>query len=410
MRTIKYFSTILLLLTLHISCSTDDNLKYESPKRANEFTNFTFNNTNQTIDSEITITIESGDYQSTEVHFVDEIGVPYTPPKTEPSEGETIDDLDNVLIPTITATENNNLEYKIEVHKLRPEDQAFSTIEDFLVEIKVVTNNGTELTGYRRIYFNDIEYTIDNEYLFIGDGANIEFTPLKYTEIEITLMDEAGVPSVIDENEIVTINEIDDTNFTISATEPTEQLIEVKLTNENGDEFTSNHLIHFYAHGTVDYYKTVEGIELGVDTTEKLTLIHGAPVEEDKLTSEDGLTERWQYLSDGIGFEVNAQTQIIEKVYYYSTSYEDYPAGSPYVIEEDLKYKMGVMKAKHPKNGIDADPTENGTIKEATSDGDGGFNVDGVYYFDFENIGRFIYISDSKDNVNTAFVVQVIIG
>lgn len=409
MRTIKYFSAILLLLTLHISCSTDHDLKYESPNKGNEFTDFTIDNIYQTIASEITITIESGDYQSTEVNFVDEIGVPYTPPKTEPGEGENANDLDNVLIPTITATENNNLEYKISATKLRPEDKAFSSIEDFLVEIKVVNNNGKEFVGYRRIYFNDIEYTLDNEYTFIEKGVNIEFIPLKYTEIEITLMDEAGVPAVIDGNEIVTINEVDDKNFTISATEPTEQLIEVKLTNENGDEFTSNHLLHFYAHGTLDYYKTVEGIELGLDTTEKLKLIHGSPVEEDKIISEDGLTERWQYLSDGIGFEVNTQTQVIEKVYYYSTLYEDYPANSPHVIQEDLQFAMGVLKGKHPVNNIEIVPT-NGTIKEATSDGNGGFNADGVYYFDFENIGRFIYISDSIDNYKTQLIVQVIIG
>ena len=48
--------------------------------------------------------------------------------------------------------------------------------------------------------------------------------------------------------------------------------------------------------------------------------MHGNP---ENITDEvDGLIT-WQYLTDGIGFEVNATTDIIEKVYLYSTSYSN---------------------------------------------------------------------------------------
>lgn len=171
MKTTKYISAILLLF-LSISCSTDYYDKYESPEIPNLFTGYTFDSETQSIDSEITVTIQPGDYQSISVSFVDEIGVPYTPPKTEPNEGENADDLDNVIIPTITATENNNLEYKISATKLRLNEKAISDTESFLVEIKVVDNNGVELTGYNRIYFSDVEYVFNPEISFDETGGN----------------------------------------------------------------------------------------------------------------------------------------------------------------------------------------------------------------------------------------------
>ena len=171
MKTTKYISAILLLF-LSISCSTDFYDKYESTEIPNQFTGFTFDSIAQSIENEIIVTIQSGDYQSISVSFVDEIGVPYTPPKTEPSEGENADDLDNVIIPTITATDNNNLEYKISATKLILNKKALLDVESFLVEIKVVNTSGVELTGYRRIYFSDVEYIFNPEIAFNETGDN----------------------------------------------------------------------------------------------------------------------------------------------------------------------------------------------------------------------------------------------
>ncbi|WP_139957659.1 hypothetical protein [Flavicella sediminum] len=411
MRASNYFSAILLFLTIHISCTADHDLKYESPTE-NLFTDFTIDNNVQFTHTAINLSIESSNYETIEVTFVDQIGVPYTPPKTEPEDGESLEDLANVFIPSITKIDDLN--YSISGTKLRPDEFLYTSSVEFLVQIKVTDTSGKERIGARKIYFQQddtefIQYKLDNEHSFIGDENNINFTTDTYSEIAITLMDEEGVPSVPGDADLVTLEKINDLKFTISATQPTEQLIEIAITTASGVDLVEYRTVHFYAHGTVDNYKTLEGIELGVDTTEKLLLIHGTPVQEDKLTSEDGLTERWQYLSDGIGFEVNTQTQIIEKIYYYSTLYEDYPASSPHLIEEGLKYKMEVMKAKHPVNNIDITPT-NGTLQEATPDGNGGFNEDGVYYFDFENIGRFIYTSGSIGDYKNKFVVQVIIG
>jgi len=157
-------------------------------------------------------------------------------------------------------------------------------------------------------------------------------------------------------------------------------------------------------YGTVDF-KTVEGIEIGVDTSIELEALHGEPEE---ITSEaDGIV-RWQYLSEGIGFGVNTTTDIIDKVYLYSDAYEDYTTNYPRVLEENLQYAFGVLKAKHPSLNIeDADgnnwPYTAETLIEATN-GD----VNGVYSFNFENIGRFIFISDSIDNIE-GFVVQIIL-
>lgn len=165
MKTIKYIPFILLVL-LSISCTTDADSKYESPEIPNQFKDFTFDSTTQSIDNEITVTIQPGDYKSISAKFVDEIGVPYTPPKTEPNAGENANDLVNVIIPTITATDNNNLEYKISATKLKLNKESFLNIQSFLVEIKVVTNSGVELTGYRRIYFSDVQYIFNPEILF----------------------------------------------------------------------------------------------------------------------------------------------------------------------------------------------------------------------------------------------------
>jgi hypothetical protein len=156
-------------------------------------------------------------------------------------------------------------------------------------------------------------------------------------------------------------------------------------------------------YATIDDYKTVEGIELEVDTTKDLRLTHGNP---ENITDEvDGLIT-WQYLSDGIGFEVNATTDIIEKVYLYSTLYQDYSNNYTYQIQEDLAgMLLGTMKVIQIVDNVDNTIIPaNGIIQEAT-----GGEVNGVYYYDYEGIGRFIYISDSIDN-KEGLVVQVVIG
>ena len=156
--------------------------------------------------------------------------------------------------------------------------------------------------------------------------------------------------------------------------------------------------------GTVDF-KTVEGIEIGVDTSVELEALHGEPEE---ITEEaDGIV-RWQYLSEGIGFGVNTTTDIIDKIYLYSDLYEGYTTSYPRALEENLQYAFGALKAKHPTLKIkDAEgnswPYTAETLVEATNG-----EENGVYSFNFENIGRFIFISDSIDNME-GFVVQIVL-
>jgi len=157
-------------------------------------------------------------------------------------------------------------------------------------------------------------------------------------------------------------------------------------------------------YGTVDF-KTVEGIEIGVDTSVELEALHGEP--EEITQAVDGLV-RWQYLSEGIGFGVNTTTNVIDKVYLYSDSYEGYTMSYPRPLEEELQYAFGTLKAKHPTLRIDdADgndwPYVTQTLVEATNG-----EANGVYSFNFENLGRFIFISDSIDN-KEGFVVQIIL-
>lgn len=157
-------------------------------------------------------------------------------------------------------------------------------------------------------------------------------------------------------------------------------------------------------YGTVDF-KTVEGIEIGVDTSVDLEALHGEP--EEITQAVDGLV-RWQYLSEGIGFGVNTTTDIIDKIYLYSDLYEGYTTSYPRALEEELQYAFGTLKAKHPTLRIDdADgnnwPYVTETLVEATNG-----QENGVYSFNFENIGRFIFISDSIDNTE-GFVVQIIL-
>ncbi|MFD1016052.1 hypothetical protein [Winogradskyella rapida] len=157
-------------------------------------------------------------------------------------------------------------------------------------------------------------------------------------------------------------------------------------------------------YGTVDF-KTVEGIEIGVDTSVELEALHGTP--EEITQAVDGIV-RWQYLSEGIGFGVNTTTNIIDKIYLYSDLYEGYTTNYPRPLEEELQYAFGTLKAKHPTLRIDdADgnnwPYVTETLIEATNG-----EANGVYSFNFENLGRFIFISDSIDN-KEGFVVQIIL-
>ncbi|WP_055444463.1 hypothetical protein [Lacinutrix himadriensis] len=157
-------------------------------------------------------------------------------------------------------------------------------------------------------------------------------------------------------------------------------------------------------YGTIDF-KTVEGIEIGVDTSVELEALHGEP---EVITAEvDGIV-RWQYLSEGIGFGVNTTTDIIDKIYLYSDLYEDYTTSYPRALEENLQYAFGVLKAKHPTLRItDANGNSWPYVAETLIAATNGA-VNGVYSYNFENLGRFIFISDSIDNME-GFVVQIIL-
>jgi len=70
---------------------------------------------------------------------------------------------------------------------------------------------------------------------------------------------------------------------------------------------------------------------------------------------------------------------------------------------------MGTVKMKHTTKSYGKKFIK-GTISEPTLNEDNEKNLDGVYYYYFENIGTFIYFSDGEETVINQLVVQFISG
>lgn len=116
----------------------------------------------------------------------------------------------------------------------------------------------------------------------------------------------------------VTISAIDNTTYTVNTTEAKDIRINLTFTK---DDFTETATIDlsFFEHGVINYH-TVEGIEIDVDTSDKLTSLLGEP---NLMESNNDQTEmRWHYFDLGLRFEVINETNLVTEVRIYGDEFD----------------------------------------------------------------------------------------
>ncbi|WP_424001193.1 hypothetical protein [Maribacter sp. IgM3_T14_3] len=141
------------------------------------------------------------------------------------------------------------------------------------------------------------------------DSENLETNPIIITSIdsskELAFTEEEIIVSIDAEGYLnievtsntnnVTVNKINSTTYTLSATVATEVTIQITLTSENFTEVKNVDYI-FFEHGVIDF-KVVEGLTLDKDSPVRVRELHGDP--DYILTIEDKNEEVWHYFNKG---------------------------------------------------------------------------------------------------------------
>jgi len=112
------------------------------------------------------------------------------------------------------------------------------------------------------IIINNIESS--KEFAFIEDTITVNIEASGQTNIEVT-----------NDNNNIIVTKVNENTFEVNAIERENIRLEFMLTNENNAE-TSSVDINFLEHGVINN-KIVEGIEIDVDQSEKLTAVLGEP-------------------------------------------------------------------------------------------------------------------------------------
>lgn len=270
------------------------------------------------------------------------------------------------------------------------------------------------------LYVSDVEnkftaFSVDNNYQFADDTINL-IVEEGYSNIEVVPVDSMAT------TDFILINEIDDLNYTISLTEEIEanELIRIKATDTDGNEFTGYSRIFFHEHGTKDDFVTVEGIVIGTDTHRKITALHGEPediyIRETSIetnVNEDGDQETvytqgieiWNYFSKGLTFTIDSRTEKVTDILVYGIE------GT--ILRDDVSYDV-VPYAYELDEGLSKFDTSEGVLMDEiiAKYGDGyeaieGSNTNHIYAYD--NL-IFTFSSDNVDEYQGKRVLRVAVS
>lgn len=238
------------------------------------------------------------------------------------------------------------------------------------------------------IVVNSIESS--NKYAFTEDTITITIDAEGYSDIEI-----------ISDDDSVIITKVNDTTYSISATEAVNANITFNFSAPDDFTKTEELAVSFYAHGVIDF-KIVEGLTIDVDSPEKALALLGEP--EAKTIDTDDNEEVWYYFEKGfwILMDMNVNqvhymrlygydfwTRTIDNVEYTGDNY-------PYNITNDLKIanEQLTMNTIVEKYG---EPTEILTNTENTR-----------FAYDYEGLEvLFYFFSDNENNYTNKIVPYI---
>lgn len=171
---------------------------------------------------------------------------------------------------------------------------------------------------------------------------------LSFTDSLITInIDGSGYSeSIVTSNSLVdvTITKVNKNTYTVKASKAGEVKINVEIKNGNYGE-TKSIFLSFYEHG-IKNYKIIEGIEINVDKTDKVSALLGEP---DLITSSSNkLYDVWYYLSKGFFFYIHKTSKIVAQSRVYGIDWglkvngkEEKGLHYPYEIGNSLKIANG---------------------------------------------------------------------
>lgn len=142
--------------------------------------------------------------------------------------------------------------------------------------------------------------------VFIEDPITINLEGTGYTDVNVT-----------SNNGKIKIKKVSNTVYEISSTEATTGGVYAELKNNTYHEVKSVNL-NFAEHG-VKNFKTIEGITVKTDKSDKLLRLLGEP--NQKINSTSGSTEYWRYSSKGLSFNVTKSSSIVDAAYAYSSNF-----------------------------------------------------------------------------------------
>ena len=237
---------------------------------------------------------------------------------------------------------------------------------------------------------NIIEVTSSKEYAFIEESVVIAIQANGYSEI------------VVSSEDNIDIEIINDTTYIVTSEERTEATIEVTLTN--GDFTKSENIdIEFVEHGVIDF-EIVEGLQIDIDTSDKLIDLLGEPYY--KYSNNSNTEERWDYPDLGIRFEIKIDTEIVSEARLYSYNFnrtfenENYTSGIyPYEISEGIKIENSQLTTNTVLENYG-----NSYLHSTLS------NSETTHYFDYETEQVvFFYFADDIDDYSEKTVPYVTI-
>lgn len=219
------------------------------------------------------------------------------------------------------------------------------------------------------VVFTNISST--KTYAFIEDKITLTIEGSGYTDIIIK-----------SNNDKVRITQITSTVFELSASEASNATIYAELKNNTYKE-TKNITIGFVEHG-IQNLKTVEGIKVLADNSDKLVRLLGEPLL--KTSSTSGLTEFWSYPSKGLGFIITKSSKIVNSITIYSSNYLITLEDKSKVYYTNYSYDLGNgWKINNLGTTVDAIITKLGAPSEKISSSDPSSTLR-TYRFSNENI------------------------
>lgn len=145
--------------------------------------------------------------------------------------------------------------------------------------------------------------TASKEVSFIDESITLNIDGEEFTDVVIT-----------SSNPSITVSQVSSTTYTVSASKATKATISVQLKNNSYTEKESIAL-NFYEHGVIQY-KFVEGIEIGVDKTDKIIALFGEP--EAKEVPSTGNYDYWYYYSKGFSIVIHKTAKIAVDIRIYN--------------------------------------------------------------------------------------------